>query len=186
MSDRKVKGAVLAGYRKFILDTWGEETVEEYLSATLVERDIKESDWYDDALSSTTLKWIAETKGEEFLERSGRYTVMNLGELAHVVDYLDIKTILERGPESYKEAFSEGFFKVEFQESGATIWISGSAGEDPYACRTWLGVFAGMLEMTRTVGTVEEVDCERGGASACEFVMEWTTLTPDEKASRVK
>jgi predicted hydrocarbon binding protein len=186
MKERHVKGAVLIGYMKFIRNTWFEKGLEEFLSATRMPPDIREDKWYNDSWSSKTLEWIAETKGEEYLEKSGKYAIMNLGEMSRIVEFLDIESILKRGSESYRNGFDDGDFKVELKDETATIKITGSAVNDPYACRAWLGVFAGMLEITNTVGTVEEVQCERDEAPHCEFVMEWKTMIPDKRKGRIR
>ncbi len=186
MTKRQVKGAVLIGYMKFIRQTWGKDGLEEFISAIDMEPDIQEDRWYDDAWSTKTLAWIAENKGEDYIERSGKYAIMNLGEMSGIVEFLDIKSILKRGSESYKNGFDDGGFIVELGVDKATIKITGSGGDDKYACRAWIGVFEGMLEITKTVGTVREVQCERDGAPHCEFIMEWKSLTPDEKIGRLR
>ena len=185
MKGRQVKGAVLIGYVEFIRNTWGKNGLEEFISAIDIEPDIQEDRWYDDAWSTKILAWIAENKGEEYLERSGEYAIMNLGELSHIIKFMDIKSILERGSDSYRDAFDDGRFVVEMGDNSATIKITGSGGDDQYACRAWIGVFKGMLEITKTIGTVREVQCERDGAPHCEFIMEWKLLTPDKKRGRM-
>ena len=186
MKDRKIKGDVLIGYMKFIQNTWGKDGLEELISAIEIDPDIQEGRWYDEVWSIKILEWIAESKGEEYLERSGRFAIMGLEELSHIVDFLDIKSILKRGSESYEGAFNDGEFVVELGEKDATIKIKGSGTNDKYACRTWIGVFNGMLEITNTIGTVRETQCERDGASHCEFIMEWIPKSPDTRVSKVR
>ncbi len=185
MKDRHVKGAVLIGYMNFIRDTWGKEDMEEFISASGIEPDIQEDRWYDDVWTTKTLAWIAENKGEEHIERSGKYAIMNLGELSHIVKFMDIMSLLKRGSENYKDAYDDGEFIVEQGNNKATIKITGSGVDDKYACRAWIGVFEGMLEATKNNGTVREVRCERDGAPHCEFIMEWKVVTPDMKRGRV-
>ncbi len=186
MKGRQVKGAVLIGYIEFIRNTWGKDGLEELVTSIDIEPDIQEDKWYDDVWSTKILAWIAENKGEDYVERSGKYAIMNLGEMSRIVEFLDIKSILKRGSESYRNGFDEGTFLVELGADNATIKITGSGGDDKYACRAWLGVFTGMLEITKTAGTVEEVQCERDGAPHCEFVMEWEPMTPDKKIGRMR
>ena len=186
MKDRKVKGDVLIGYMNFVQNTWGKDGLEELITSIEIEPDIQEARWYDETWSIKILEWIAENKGEEYLEKSGKYTIKKLGELSHIVEFMDIKSILKRGSESYKGAFDDGEFVVELGEKSATIKIKGSGINDKYACRTWIGVFKGMLEITKTIGTVREDKCERDGASHCEFVMEWTPKLPDMRGSKVR
>ena len=186
MKGRKIKGDVLKGYMKFVQKTWKKEGLEELISAIKIDPDIQEGDWYDEIWSIKILEWIAENKGEQYLEKSGKFAIMDLGKLSHIVGFLDIKSILQRGSESYADAFNDGEFIVELGDKGATIKIKGSGINDKYACRTWIGVFNGMLEVTHTIGTVKEIKCERDGAPHCEFLMEWMPKSPDTRASKVR
>jgi len=174
MSERKVKGAVVLGYSKFIKKTWGKEGLEQYVSETGVDTEkMNDGTWYDDQYSRITLSWIAKNKGPEYLERCGIYTVKDLGMLSYIVRFMDIKSILKRGPDSYDEAFNYGSFKVNIGENKAHIKIRDSGKDDEYACKTWMGVFKGMLEMTKTNGRVIETQCEYRGADECIFEMTW-------------
>ena len=173
--ENKVKGSVIIGYFKFIKKTWGNEGLDDSASALNFGPDkLDEGKWYNDRYSVNVLTWIAENKGEEYLERCGNYTVKDLGLLSYIVRFMDIKAILKRGPDSYREAFNYGTFKVEIiDDNRATIKIKGSAANDKYACKTWTGVFKGMLEMTKTKGRVLETQCELKGGPYCLYEMSW-------------
>ncbi len=186
MKERKIKGDVLKGYMKFVQNTWKKDGLEELISAIGIEPDIQDGQWYDEIWGIKILEWIAETKGEQYLEKSGKFTIMKLGELSHIVEFLDIKSILKRGSESYHDVFNDKEFIVDLGDTSATIRIKGSGINDKYACQTWIGVFKGMLEITNTIGTVKEIKCERDGASHCEFLMEWTPKSPDMRVSKVR
>ena len=186
MKERKIKGDVLKGYMKFVRKTWGKDGLEELISAIELDPDIQDGQWYDEIWGIKILEWIAETKGEKYLEESGKFAIMGLGELSHIVEFLDIKSIMKRGSESYQNAFNDGEFIVELGDKSATIKIKGSGINDKYACKTWTGVFKGMLEITNTIGTVKEIKCERDGETHCEFVMEWIPKSPDMRVSKVR
>lgn len=173
MSERQVKGAVVVGYRKFVKKTWGQNGLDELLSAVDMDPVIHEGKWYDDSYSRETLAWIAENKGEEYLERCGKYTIKDLGMLSYIVGFMKISSILKRGPESYSDAFNYGSFKVELENDKGIIKIDDGGVHDPYACQTWIGVFKGMLEVTKTQGTVKELQCWKDGSPYCEFLIEW-------------
>jgi len=174
MSERKVKGAVITGYMKFIKKTWGQEGVDECLAAVgLGGTSISDGKWYDDQLSTDVVAWIADRKGGDYVEKCGRYTVRDLGLLSYIVRFMDIKSLLRRGPESYAEAFSYGYLKVEIGEKKAAVRVKGHAPFDKHGCKMWLGVLGGMLAMTKTKGRVIETKCENKGSEFCEFEMEW-------------
>ena len=189
MDDRKVKGSVLLGYMKFVKNTWGQNGLDDMIS-TIDRKELSgemwEDIWYDDALSMNILTWIAETKGNENLERCGKATVQDLGFLSFIVDYLDIRSILDKGSVNYNEAFNNGSFKVEMGEDSAVIKISGRGMNNEFACLTWTGVFKGMLEITKTNGTVKEIQCEKEGSDHCEFLMEWEIVDPVKQSSRLR
>ena len=186
MEDRKVKGSVLLGYMKFVKNTWGQDGLDELIIDIGMSPDIKESTLYDDDWSTKILAWIAENKGEEYIESAGKYAITYLGDLSHIVGYLDIKSIMKRGSESYSDAFNEGDFIVDLKDTGATIIIRGSGVNDKYACKAWVGVFKGMLEITKTKGTVKEIQCERDGVDHCEFMMEWEITDPVLRSRRLR
>ena len=173
--EKRVKGSVIIGYFKFIKKTWGQDGLDGSVAAMGYGPDtMDESKWYNDKYSTSVLTWIAENKGEDYLERCGRHTVKDLGLMSYIVRFMDIKSILKRGPDSYREAFDYGSFKVSIiDDNKATIAIEGSAANDKYACRTWIGVFKGMLEMTNTKGKVVETQCELKGAPFCLYEMTW-------------
>ena len=189
MEDRKVKGSILLGYMKFVRSTWGQDGLDDMIS-TIDKKDLSgemwEDTWYDDELSLDILSWIAKNKGEESLERCGRATIKDLGFLSFIVDYLDIRTILDKGSENFNEAFNNGTFEVEMSDNSAMIKMTGRGIHNEFACPTWTGVFKGMLELTTTNGTVKEMLCERDGADHCEFMMEWKIIDPVKKSGRLK
>ncbi|MCK4756818.1 MAG: DUF2378 family protein [Thermoplasmata archaeon] len=190
MEDRKVKGSVLLGYMNFVKSTWGQDGLDSMISSipnAELQADMWEDTWYDDELSMEILSWIAKNKGEENLERCGKATVKDLGFLSFIVDYMDIRSILEKGSENFHTAFNNGSFDVELGDRRAVIKVKGRGSNNEYACQTWTGVFKGMLELTKTNGTVTETQCERDGADHCEFLMEWDApVEPGHKMGRLR
>jgi len=174
---------------KFVKGTWGQDGLDDMIS-TIDRKELNgemwEDTWYDDDLSMNILAWIAENKGMDSLERCGKATVKDLGFLSFIVDYLDIRSILEKGSVNYSSAFNNGTFEVELGDNSAVIKMTGRGMKNEFACPTWTGVFKGMLELTQTNGTVKEVHCEKEGSDHCEFLMEWEIVNPMKMSSRVK
>ena len=86
MEDRKVKGSVLLGYMKFIHKAWGQDGLDELISDIGIDPDIKEDMLYIDEWSAKILAWIADNKGEEYIERAGKYAITDLGVLSYIVE----------------------------------------------------------------------------------------------------
>jgi len=173
--EKQLKGAVLLGYFKFIRKKWGKAGLDQCIqSVGLEESKIKEGHWYSHRHSHAILGWIASEKGEEFLRECGNHTVKDLGILSYIVRFMDIESILKKGRRSYSDAFNYGKMRIETEKSWATIKIKGNAQDDRHACMTWTGVFEGMLQMTRTKGTVKKTACQTLGAEWCEWEMDWS------------
>ena len=184
-NNRTVKGCVILGYMDFIRDIWGRDGLDKLLVDLEMGLEIREGEEYYVEWLSHILSWIADNKGEEYIEDAGRYAIANLGGLSHIVDHLDIRTILKDGTQKYATAYNEGNFLVKLHDSSANVIIKGSGSNDKHACKAWVGVFKGMLDVTRTIGTVKEILCERDGAEHCEFLIEWKTFDP-MKSSRLR
>ena len=173
MSDKKLQGSVLLGYVKFIRQKWGADGVSECGSKIGLDLSlINEGRWYNHDISKAILKWIAEEKGLENVERCGNFSTKELGFLSYLVRFVNVKSLLKRAPESYANAFSWGRLTVSARENSAVIRMH-DASTSELDCVAWLGAFRGMLEQTRTKGTVKETQCQSKGAPHCEFLMEW-------------
>ena len=170
---KNVQGSVLNGYFKFIKKKWGNDGVYECAEALGIHPDlIKEGKWYDKQLSVDVLGWIGNNKGIQNVEACGNYTVKDLGILSYIVRFKDITSILNRIPKSYSEAFDYGRVEVDIEKNRATIRMFETEPEE-YSCIAWTGCFKGMMEMTKTQGTVTESQCQLKEDPHCEFLMEW-------------
>ncbi|MDG6220247.1 MAG: hypothetical protein QCI38_02200 [Candidatus Thermoplasmatota archaeon] len=173
MSDLRIRGSVIVGYMQFVKKTWGKAGLEELEKDTNLSIDyFKEGLWYDAEFSNSILAWVRKRGGEEYLKKAGNYLMKNLGFLAYVVRFMNIKTILARAPASYGDAFKYGSVNIDIGDNRAVVTMHDTA-VDEHACPAWVGALEGMLELTRTKGTVKETKCQRKGAPNCEFIIEW-------------
>ena len=129
--------------------------------------------WYPEKRSADILAWIREKKGIEYVEDCGRYTVKDLGILSYIVRFITIETMLKKAPDSFHDAFNYGQIELEIHDDHAIIKMKDTA-IDENTCPAWVGVFKGMLEMTKTKGTVKEIQCELKGSECCIFRMDWS------------
>jgi hypothetical protein len=172
--DRKCRGSTILGYYKYARKTWGEAGAKEMARSARFDPDaLKEGGWYDDAINDRILEWLAKSKGKEYIAKSNRYLVQDLGLLAYVVHFMDASTILKKLPSNYKDEFNYGRVEVEIPGPGEAKVRIFDAATSEYSCPSWLGVFQGMFEMTRTKGKAREVQCQFKGAPFCLFELKW-------------
>lgn len=173
MSEDTLRGSVIIGYLNFVKKTWGVQGLNECIQATGADpAKVKEGGWYDFKSSNNILKWINDVKGPEYVVMAGNYLIKNLGMLAYVLRFVNIKTILKRAPEGYSDAFRYGRIRIDIKEKSAKAVMTDVA-VDEFACPAWTGALRGMLELTKTKGTVKKTQCQRDGATHCEYEIEW-------------
>ncbi len=175
MSEQKIKGGVLKGYMKFIRYQWGADGLAECEGQTGMRlNEIQEEKFYSLEHNEAILKWVHNQKGMEYLTRMGNYTVKNLGVLSHVVRFANIKFLLRKAKENYKDTFNYGSCSVLTDEKSKRATIIFKDTNIIYeSCVVWQGALEGMLEITRTKGNVSQAKCQPHGDEYCEYVMKW-------------
>jgi predicted hydrocarbon binding protein len=173
MGEKRVRGCVLIGYLKFIKKEWGEAgSIQVSGEVNFDLEQLRESSWYDISYSSGILNWIATKKGKEFVEKCGSATVKDLGMLSYIVAFSTVKSILAKAPANYADAFGYGRMEVDIEDRRAVVRMVDTA-EHELSCLTWLGAFKGIMEKTKTKGSVTETQCQLKGSPHCEYVLEW-------------
>jgi len=175
MDESVLRGSVIIGYLEYIRKTWGKHGLEELHLATGVDLGMfKPGKWYSPGYSESVLRWISEKGGgPEAVTRAGNYIIKHLGFLSYIMRFANITTLLNKAPASYEDGFRYGSITVNRIDDHSAMVIMKDTAVDDYACPAWLGAFRGMLELTKTTGTVREVKCQRKGAERCEFLVEW-------------
>lgn len=172
--DLMCRGSVPLGFINYIKKTWGQQGLDQFIADTGMDpKEIKEGQWYDISSSGVVQEWIFKNKGEEQVVKAGAYTIKNQGLFSYVIRFANIKSILKRAPENHREVFKCGTMEVKIHEDHARVIMTDTAA-DEYSCIAWKGALIGALELTKTKGTVKETQCQyKGGASHCEFLVEW-------------
>ena len=164
------------GFLEYAKKTWGVggyAQLKEGVNAKIDLDKLSPKEWYPDALSEKILRWIGENKGPEHVTRAGGHALKNPSKLlGFILHFASIKSILKRAPETYADTFNYGKMKIDMRDKDAVIYMKDTAMHE-YTCLAWLGAFQAMLEVAGANGTVKEVACQRDGAKACEFLMEW-------------
>ncbi len=176
MSERRLKGGVILGYLDFIKRQWGQAGVDECINAINIDiSKLKPETFHPGAIDEGVLKWISRNKGEEFVKKAGNHTVKNLGSLAYLVRFVNIKHLLKKAKENYEDAFDYGEISVlcdEFGKRAVVIMKDSNIIEE--SCMAWEGALEGMMEVTRTKGTVKMTKCQMKGDIYDEFILDWS------------
>jgi hypothetical protein len=174
MTERKLKGGVLLGYMDFISRQWGREGLDECLRAVQMKREDLEPDrFYSLILDEKIMKWIS-SRGMEYVKKSGNHTVKNLGSLAYLVRFVNIKHLLKRAKDNYADTFNFGEVSIMSDEfSKRAIVIMKDCNFIAESSLAWEGAFEGMMEVTRTKGTVKMNKCQVKGDEYDEFLLDW-------------
>lgn len=174
MTERKLKGGVLLGYLDFVKHQWGQGGLDECLGRLgMGIGDIEPDEFYPLKYDENVMKWIS-SKGMEYVRMSGNHTVKNLGSLAYLVRFVNIRHLLKRAKDSYRETFNFGEVSVlsdEFGKKAVVIMKDCNFIEESGVA--WLGAFEGMMEVTRTKGTVKMNRCQVRGDDYDEFLLDW-------------
>jgi hypothetical protein len=175
MAERMHKGAVIQGYLSFVKHKWGQEGLDQCCQAAGLRIDgIDTEKMYPIENGQAVLEWIRATKGIEYVRMAGNHTVKNLGSLAYLVRFVNIKHLLKRAKDNYANTFNYGAVSVlsdEFAKRAQVIMKNANFYEESNAA--WVGAFEGMLEVTRTKGTVKQNKCQLKGDDYDEFLLDW-------------
>ena len=176
MNERLMKGGVMLGYFNFIRHKWGEGSVAECIEATGVDPGkLKEEISYPGKMDERVLRWISETKGMDYVQELGVHAVKNLGELSYLVKFVNIRNLLMKFQENYHDTFQYGELSVLMDKAGkrSTI-IMKNCNSQEESCMAWLGAFEGMMELTRTKGTVKLIKRQIDGDGYDEYLLNWS------------
>jgi hypothetical protein len=177
MSDkRRVKGGVIRGYFDFVRHQWGSDGVRECGEAIgLNPQKIKEDQFYPAEIDEKILRWISETKGSQYVQKAGNHTVKNLGVLSYLVKFVNIKHLLKKAKDNYNDAFDYGDVSILTDEFGKrAVVIMKNCNITEESCNAWLGAFEGMMEITRTKGSVKLNKRQINGDDYDEFILDWS------------
>jgi hypothetical protein len=113
VGERQLRGDVINGYLKFVGKSWGSDGLVSCKEAAGIrDKNIVAKEFYDNTIMVNILKWISKTHGMDKVQQAGNYTLKNLGILAYLVRFMDMKSMLAKAEERYNQAYSFGSVEV--------------------------------------------------------------------------
>lgn len=173
MADKMVRGSVFRSYYKFIKKKWGKDGLSECsASVGLDPDDVYDGNWYPIEMNDAIVQWIVKEKGTQNLEPLGVYVSKDMGLLYFVARFLNMKMFLKKFRDIYHEVFDFGDIEIDIKDNGASIRVIDNAYSE-HSCDVWVGSFKGMLDVTKTKGTVEKKQCISDGKDHCLYELKW-------------
>jgi predicted hydrocarbon binding protein len=170
---RMIKGGVALGYLQFIKRKWGSDGADDCMrSLNFGKLDLVEDRPYPKELVDGIYKWMTANHGNEAILAANRFAVKNIGFMAYIVKFVSIERVLGSVEAGIADALNFGKVEVSIGKNSAIIKMF-DINQSELDCLGWRGAFEGMLAMTRTKGSVEEVACMRRGSKHCEFEVKW-------------
>ncbi len=174
MEGRMIKGAIFNGYLSFIKKKWGIQGVNDAMEHVGVKNEPKDGEWVSLEKTYGLLEWIEKEHGKEYIVDAGKWMMKGMGGdfkfmFAAVMGF-------ERVLNRVQKDISKLLFKgngVEIHKDGkrATIRLKGfKMGEN--SCLAWKGALLGVMDVTKTNGTVEVMDS--GNDTDCLVDAKWS------------
>ena len=168
MDTRKLKGSVPNGYLNYVKRKWGVTGMEDAMKFADISTRPKDGDWFPMEKSERILEWIALNRGMEQVKEAGRYAAMDLGVFKHLfASLMGLNALLKRSVSNYKLIFNFGDMSFKRTDDGFMIVIKDGRVTD-YSCPAWEGAIGGLIQLTRSRGTVESSE---GRVEDCTFVI---------------
>ncbi len=169
-----VKGAVVNGYIKFVKRKWGISAKEEMMNFLGIKKQPKDGEWVSLLITEKALAWIGENKGEEYVREAGRYALKDLGIFKYLIaSLMTMDRFLERAESTYSTIFNYGKFVLEKTDEGAIVTLKDVLLTEysSYSRISWHGAFMGIMDITKTNGTVKIIPPD--GERDLKYELKW-------------
>ncbi len=171
MEETKAKGSVVNGYLKFVKKKWGIQGMEEATKYSGIKKRPKDGEWFSMVKTDKVLEWIARNKGVEYVREAGKYTAKDLGIFEYLIaSIVGIGRFLQKAEETYSTVFNFGDLRIKIEEKRAIVDMRGAKITE-YSCTAWEGALLGIMEVTKSHGTVNPLKPDDPGD--CKFFMKW-------------
>ena len=171
MDEKKAKGVVANGYLKFIKRKWGIEGLNQAMQHAGIKEAPKDGEWFSMLKTERLLEWIDRNKGMKYVIEAGRYTAKDMGIFRYMfASIIGIERLLRRAQNTYSTIFNYGRIEMEMASKKAKITFR-DAKVTEYSCMAWKGALHGLMEVTRSHGSVKHLEPEN--PEDCAFEMQW-------------
>jgi hypothetical protein len=170
---KKNKGTLVKGYHRFIKKKWGAEGLKDIKEKTGVDlSNIQDEKWYPYEDTRAVLEWVEGTHGMDYCRQLGFSTIAEQGIISFAARIIGIEKVLGRGIRDFRDTMGFGRIDIEIGEKRAALTLT-DVCEVECECQSWLGAFQGLLELTKTKGTVTKTKCQAKGDDGCIYEMAW-------------
>lgn len=167
--ERKIKGSILTGYEKYIRKKWGSNGLEDCKKATGIDlTTVQDETWYRHMSSVDVLDWMKDTYGLDYCRLAGKSIVTDKGIVSFAARIAGIDRVLDRGMEEYRQSLNYGDIEIHKEDKKAEITLIDVLVHDS-DMQTWVGVFEGILEVTKKDGKVEF----KKEGDRCTYTLTW-------------
>jgi hypothetical protein len=180
MTARKISGLILKPTLSYVRKTWGDAGLNQCLNELdfdIHPNKISNDSWYDwDSTDRNIMKWIAEEKGLQYVERSAMHRITSISKLIlYLIRLTKIESILKQFPKRYSDMYNFGQVDLDIKKNKAILTVKDWPEDalDDFHHLNWIGALKGVLDITHTKGIVEKVKCPLKGDSHCEYLISW-------------
>ena len=171
MDEKRAKGVVANGYMKFIKRKWGIEGLNQAMEYAGIKRELRDGEWFSMTKTDKLLEWIGRKKGMEYVIEAGRYTAKDMGIFRYMfASIMGMERVLRRAQDAYGTIFNFGKIDIEMNGKKAKITFR-DARLTEYSCMAWEGALQGLMEVTRSHGSVKPLEPQN--PEDCAFEMQW-------------
>ena len=174
MENRMIKGAVFNAYISFIKKKWGKDGVANAMKYVNMKEKPKDGEWISLKKTHGLLEWIEKEHGSEYIVEAGNWTMKGVsGDFRFILlSIMNFERALDKGPKNISKVLFKGS-EIEIQKDGkkAVIKLKGLK-IDERSCLAWKGALLGVMDVTKTNGTVEVMDS--GNDTDCLLYAKWS------------
>lgn len=171
MDDRKCKGAVINGHLKYIKKKWGQQAVDEALKFAGFSRLPRDGEWVPVDKNHQIHRWLIKNKGRKAPYDAARYAAKDLGIFSFIFSFIGLEKLIEKARLNYRTLFNYGDIVIEKLEEKKIKVIMKDVGTEPFICDVWEGTITGLLDATKSGGTIMRTNSER--PADCVYIIRW-------------
>ncbi len=154
-NDNELSGQIIISMINYVRKRWGERGVSDLEGDTGIKAGgIKEGMFYPLDHAGKVMAHVKDRYGPENIRKMGRFQVKDIGFKRYLARFVPPEKVLRLIRESYHKMTKVGTMGIKETKGGAEITMTDFIKNEDLV-ELWTGVYEGVLEMTRTKGSVE-------------------------------